>query len=771
MNWVGGKLHRHAKANANNTRRNQKSYFARARQGNQHSLQHSPLALLHYHAANHGHGPPAPERDTAIPLNQAEPRQQAQLANLSKENTAQTREDPDTLRLVKARLLQTTDWASIGLSRPPPSNFRSRSQMNRIGRRRKITSQEHGYKIQKRRENKRLARQADRMNDAENPQHHLGLQEQDYSIRLGSNIHKSQRTSQRVDSASHERYSNIPTQDLMLVETPEQEQRFTPRAQEPLELRNTEDYHSPAQSQFLPLNKALDLCSFDEVRDRSSSIVRHCPPTSDLFKFSSESPDAHGPSNPLVTNGQADTVASHSAGHEVHMKEADYSHAKPETEHIPDINFPSDALESPFQKESSNRSGPMRRHLQSGSSNDASSHSLLNSRFTIDHQVLMERLAKNQDDRSPTARAEGMQDSHPDRIPGSQPAQLQEARRVIESSQHDAHSRMTTTDEASSGGMEPPRKRPRLATDLRSTTSQGAMSLSDAISGSSPGTAKTQPRHNPNLRQRYTTARAETGDTVVGSSASDPPTAFSISDENEDWLRDVFPRDFPAIRNGFTFSPSASQSLPHMSSPSPTRPQSSMFERIDLPKSPRKVVTTDAVTSLNTVLHKRVSPSLNEPKYSETDFISRYSPMEGVIDDRLGAVSMHNNAARSGRGSCLALSTSHSRTSRTPTPFSPTRLSGGHASSPRLPERQFTPHRTPLWTSTRARVLSKANLPSSSHVSSPQYCRKGAVTPLWNSPGTDVAHRNHDYRLDHNKHYPGFASVRETSHRFLVPMR
>src|SRR5690242_11933585 len=118
MDWVGGKLQRHAKANANDQKRAQKQYFAKARQRLQYGQPPvSPPALAHYRASN-----PQPSSRTSLKATPPSRPTVSEGINLRGPRPPTPGESgpvpANPLEPVKRRLLGKADWAGLSIARP-----------------------------------------------------------------------------------------------------------------------------------------------------------------------------------------------------------------------------------------------------------------------------------------------------------------------------------------------------------------------------------------------------------------------------------------------------------------------------------------------------------------------------------------------------------------------------------------------------------------------------------------------------------------------------
>ena len=165
------------------------------------------------------------------------------------------------------------------------------------------------------------------------------------------------------------------------------------------------------------------------------------------------------------------------------------------------------------------------------------------------------------------------------------------------------------------------------------------------------------PHPNRNWRSRFERAKAEHERDVAkeGTSYGVPQCSTqALSDENEAWMKYVFPKDFGRIQTTFSFA-----------KPGPTAPSSrasftswqNIGNQVSIGSnpaifnySPPRPHVARAQRSIATAANATIFDPSQAPaagaSETETDFLSRFSPMEGIIDERLADGSVYNNPAR-----------------------------------------------------------------------------------------------------------------------------
>ena len=707
MNWTGGYLNRHSKANGKPLLKSQRQYFAKAKQRLQNGPVHaapSTFSLFHGQVTSDKHhqrnrSPSTSKRyPTSLDvgfLQEASPDRLTSLVNdnasFGKERQTRSTERPEhtvarrhhtpdnlnPLDRIKRRLLQESDWAGLAISRPVSIAFTPAEEMERIGRRRKITKEERKRKL-------RPARLQMIHHNLIRPfeDHHAHSSAPvpaatDLSIRIGSNIHQTLTTLSSLQEPSQSSSHRSTNGDSMLLDKFEHHvQNSKSKSRDNVQLASDEGTVSPSRkSNLLPLNEARDLKSFDEVLERSSSIVRQVMPSSTPF----------GDPQPRAAAAQSrNRAASSTNGRQLVEKITQYvpmTDPEQTPAHV-ENTYGEEAermeLSDGIRHDHSGVVEPEFRMNPPHSSTPASYHRLLHvtpgaqgqqTLFTLDHQVALEQ--------EMSGSVEGH--SYEPGVFGNSSGDPQKA---------------LNTQSSQSRGRSPPATRPGSALHRMAAAPLPSMALPSATDwGASAQTSpskghvlhaksRTQERRRPLhtlhkpvavprvaearepmswmrkfqlVKEQQHTTSVSRGDLRLGGPDS---RSGRLGDENEAWMRFVFPKDFGRIQDDFKFEecPSSRKNT----RPTPVSPLeygtqvSAPDQRYAANLSHR---AEDSIHASGISAPTAANATIFDPKWnhtvstdphmsqSETDFLSRFSPMEGVLDERLADVSIHNNAA------------------------------------------------------------------------------------------------------------------------------
>ena len=309
MNWTGGRLQRHSRANANTILKLQREHFARAKL--QARAVHKPLspiglsfAQAPYNRTGQLNAPQddepkrsgSPSRrnhppEVLLPVHRVGPNNQpghvSPVDRISDNGLPCEPADPPiaaedrTIDHVKQQLLKNSDWLGLTVSRPPIYNFAPPEEMDKLGRRKIWRSG-----ARRRKEQLQAANQAKSRlhNDYNGKDEHRFLTRPDesISIRIGSNIHGTQ-------TSVRERTQPEPTQsvkssatDSMILDQYEGVEAANPfrsipvRKETVLQPRDHDrtEVDRESASVILPLNEVRDLETFEQVKARSESLTR-----------------------------------------------------------------------------------------------------------------------------------------------------------------------------------------------------------------------------------------------------------------------------------------------------------------------------------------------------------------------------------------------------------------------------------------------------------------------------------------------------------------
>ncbi|KAL3466242.1 hypothetical protein BJX64DRAFT_24473 [Aspergillus heterothallicus] len=132
MNWTGGRLRRHSGPNDKSRKQTFKRPTA-ATKGPQHITLFNGLAKTH-----------EPEIRGGRELNDAAGQgQRAATTSLAPPQTLASQGSSTRLGQIKRQLLETTDWGVIGAARPVQASFTSQEELERFGKRRRLTDKDH----------------------------------------------------------------------------------------------------------------------------------------------------------------------------------------------------------------------------------------------------------------------------------------------------------------------------------------------------------------------------------------------------------------------------------------------------------------------------------------------------------------------------------------------------------------------------------------------------------------------------------------------------
>ena len=665
MNWTGGRLKRHSKANGNQLLKSQKQYFAKARQQLQNgpgaappsrfslfegllpsdgyrTFGHTPLDPRHPSRALKGpnrQNPSSSEREprssNVLSANNgvSEPispvRRESKSAQILK-----SREEPNSLDWIKQKLLRNSDWAGLAVAKPLSITFTPAEEMERIGRRRKVTKEERrrtGRPFGQQHVHHNLIRPFDK---GQNQSPAPANDPTDLSIRIGSNIHQTLTTKSSVQRQPVSPSHNSTAAEPMLLDKFERLAGNSPgKGREALFLApNAENDCTSEGSNLVPLNEARDLKSFDEVLQRSSSIVRQVHPSSTPFA------DPRSHQQTPATNSRRGTSTISSIGSSISAQgivpRLEAKKQTPPAAADSYTNYNHDHAEVNDRNESISQ-------RYSGSVDSRTSQSKYNTKiftsaqlaeplaattqrhppkFTLDNQVTLEQeLSERTNGRHHTQLA----------VPDRQ-REFQRSS-IFQNSSHELMS-----------GIPAPVDPRRAALQRQQVQAKPSEATS--------WMAKFQ------LAKEQHEASIENGE---GRGEALQSRSGRVGDENEAWMKFVFPKDFGRIQSEFTFEKGpANKTSPNMASMSSSdigtaslsaanklHPEET-FAQGDGSIHPSSVSAPTAANG--TIFDPTLHCSMLESKplaQTETDFLSRFSPMDGVLDERLGDVLTYNNAA------------------------------------------------------------------------------------------------------------------------------
>ncbi|EXJ70885.1 uncharacterized protein A1O5_05877 [Cladophialophora psammophila CBS 110553] len=742
MNWTGGSLQRHSKANANALVKKQKQHFAQARlrPGSRPSCPPSSAFSIHKaprqqlalktrqfprrasESENPAYGLDRKEEGSIGGRQPSETKilrsSDGQVKGQASDDERPSRQgnneftvgsnannihrqmgNADSLEHARKALLGKSDWVSIATARPVRFNQVIRDEIKGLGRRRKRAQLKQGTSMPQRNSGQGELRST-------RPARHVpSLRTEEISLRIGSNIHRTQTTSsfvgckepiQTVAGAIDEPNHSDKVQGRNETHHTSREiserrsiGKIRAHAREPRRGRIAE-LDSADEGNFITLEEAvgLGLTSWDKVRGHArsgtqtnASIVN--PPSSGAF------PDPLGAKHDARCN-----LAPYQQDNPYAISGGSHRHSSPQAPipALPDIIqrvitvglledgpgygsspplfsgpylHPSHALR-PVRTPSVDESI----HVAPGVACDVAvgAELGLRPRFTLEDQVKLEQAVgdlerERQQGRDSFFSADSLGQSDttdslrcPNNISVSTVG-------VVSETAPSKHAPIFKSNESESDGLHRPstgisgylaksvtKERRSRGEDIAShVTSERAKFVP------SPGFEEAIPRltdRSPGVP--FTFRSRKQGDQV---SASGRKTTSSLSKsidmDNEAWMRYVFPEEFGQIQDGFHFEtshlpPRSTASWPEVI-PAINKPScaqhgtSSLWLESEQPSSDPDLFDSpkSVPTAVNTSIFIHSPQHLD---HSETDFLSHLSPMEGHFDEGLVDISLYNNA-------------------------------------------------------------------------------------------------------------------------------
>ena len=684
MNWTGGSLQRHSKANANTLVKKQKQHFAKARL--QSRSRHIRLSSAGPSIAELPQYAPLlrKRRSSPIALGTQDSTQKSvrgneafgtvwrlsenpnsqfarrEPSNQSTEDEAGRQDNPgvrampslmfsdrqpdDTNGVDHARkdLLETSDWVGLTTMRPARFNRSVRDEMEKVGRRRKITS------LKRRRAGLHAHADGQTYHAVQPARQVPSVRTEDISVRVGSNIHRTQTTPSNcagkgstqlpenhlIESAPlASSRDELGSADTGLKTSENGNRSFWEKATAG-QTMSASDSGPQKETCLIPLNRAIDLnlSSWDMIREHSS---RSGSQTNARVSILPSDPSFLSP-----LDGEFGMVVKCNLSPEVNTNDEaailqDYASVSI-TQNIVQRGIAVGVLETAAEEQPTSPpfiqqdvyqklSSPVRtKHaklVQSPTlpSLDAAVSNLIerSPRFTLESQVELERTVQGLENR---ANSSGNVAFAPP--PG------------------DRHVRLADEAQALPGVSAFHRGLGPQSTDHRfSPILASKMDVLQTSSGLSLPT-----RHSSSVSLRC--HNQDDGQTLPNSTCNKVLTPTpNATIENDTWMKFVFPDDFRKVQHGFQFDNSHLQHKPKRA------------------RGPAKSFTNELISvqggsgSLRDREHSSYSnhtgantslfiPSQQNCDPSETDFLSYLSPMEGCLDERVVDVSVYNNPAR-----------------------------------------------------------------------------------------------------------------------------
>jgi len=766
MNWTGGRLQRHSKANANPQLKAQRQHFARARVQLQSgrsvpaplsfSIVHQPSVQEAFSGGRTGlveHSQPhatttslegrhnSPDNQQGKPIHNkrqrriqpqdattddlidssnkrgisAEGRRRGDFdADEDKRSGSDTHAPParNTLTAVKQSLLKRSDWMGLAAAKPLKINFALAEEMEKIGRRRKIT-----LKDKKRLREFQMVPQVhhNTIKPFRGPlsrEYTPAAEHGEASIRIGGNIHQTETTRGTINThaASPAMPSSMSDESMLLDRYEAAAITNSPRQRAPKKVRDEvyiaegDDLHQEDRSMnLISLENALDSTNFDQIRERSSSAViqRHVSAIS-----------YNSPCLPSRMSGQHKSKATQDASSSMirgrHLLQSDDSMPGTRTNSQNEGFQVQRGIEDIFMQENTRISGPERRMRNSkvaplsrksgasdvprpttpggvrGTEPDAARPplSVSSARFTLEHQVLLEEALEHRQVSSSVAE-ELKEILSPQRKSAfAKLVPLQKSFQSTTDNQTTAVSCQSQIkhlfDKGTDKGTDKVTHRKDQDTSRnRNNAVQKVDSILSAYQGAPETTIAPQTRlygsdgmrpasRSPSIRERFSVAghgQQQQTEGYLSRLVNPQHNAQSMGDENAAWMRYVFPKDFDRIQNGFEFAPASRDATRARSgsgtsytsqfsvSPSHGTDQS-MHVDINNDRSAASSARTFKTAANTTIFAPSQAPQVLELQHStptETDFLTQLSPMAGLLDERVADISVYNNAAKSER--------------------------------------------------------------------------------------------------------------------------
>ena len=747
MNWTGGRLQRHSKANANPVLRSQREHFARVRSQQPNRRREISPPRLSFFDPQEGWRPASEfdrreqeavansiqtgfsqetsdsvfERTRIYQSEMLDKRSQHRkrqrpsscdrnvgkqllrepdsipISSPASDRTIQgvqpqssrkfATNKPQTLREIKRSLLQRSDWMAISLVRPLQIDFPDAEEMQMIGKRRRIKQGDRAKRRDLPQYNPPPSLDQ-RLQYARNPARSSEVDSPYFSIRMGSKIHQSQKTDHPANLAS-----NPASSETMLLEREDTRPDF----KRPPDLPKTDELHGRqdrkifendhSSTNLLPLHQVLDSENFDQVKARSASLSpakKDSKPEAFSTSWttrraagrdiasSSEVPASQGLSKESIYPSSPPFQRSQKAASPVGIASSrlpaeDPSLASSNPSNGPDIEHRVPAFSKHVGKDHSGECGMQPRNTNRvstprlcaqkamhGIQKDrcpTESGSVLKPRvFTIERQIEDANIIQRRIDNkvaSPVAAVENVTTF----------SAALEARPVY-MNQNDVPSQVKNLSQSISLGRAQAHGSPKGPRYFEQN-SNGQMATQSSLSPISENAKFPNVGQIENLRSSPSHTirdpmRKRLGQEIA-SRHQDTSSVSHEQKENERWMKFVFGPDFEKVKNRFHPVAQGSIAQNKLERPGLGKPNDieSLVEepRWDSSEEADLASAKTIRTSANTVLHR---PSLGDTsdtriEPTETDFVSRLSPMTGYLDERLGLISNYTNPARTDR--------------------------------------------------------------------------------------------------------------------------
>jgi hypothetical protein len=689
MNWTGGRLQRHSKANANAQVKAQKDYFARARirqntKASAPSPLHLSIAAPPEQQARPRHSLDLPGHRAAVDECQSRqgrrrskfedatykshaitPRSTIHQRAKAQSSHSTTPPRVNTLEHVKRSLLKQPDWLGLAGTRPPNPECQPAKVLDQVGRRRRVTRedrqrQKHGGG--QRKIEHHLIKPFAGVDDASVPWPSPSAK---LSIRIGSNIHQSQPI--RPEHRSENLASAVPDSS----------------STEPMLLDMVEAQHHPARAKsgefyLAELNdaggSATKLMTRQDISDERGLIpledVRNFPSFDEVKRYSSSA--RHTISSSLSVSKQLLSEVSGPRTRPVHHTLSSFVHGRP----VDDQGLSSSDRNNNNRLVSIGSEPPVfAKRREDTPMQDIGADAAIGDTSGASREAREFRFG----DTSSVATRESLPVfENPNNGVSSLASAAVDARSKYDSpyaqlgkifSRGQPRAVYTIEEQVQ---LEELRKqqsnRPVFPDNSRST-----MSMEASARNRRP--TRRQERESANERRgpqtRYFTpeAKEEYGQNEHTQSSqvqvsSDGNRYRSQGDKNEAWMRDVFCTDFEKLQQRFSYAKAHPRSATHQTPPRNVifrKQTTEIFDHPELSEWPRnspqyssgsslpKTIKTGANTVLNVQSDMEHDRQRNSFMPSETDFLEQMSPMTGYLDERVANLSTYNNAAHTVR--------------------------------------------------------------------------------------------------------------------------
>ena len=673
MNWTGGKLQRHSKANSNALVKAQKDHFARARlRRSTNPIAPNPLHIStavadhqqrhFYRSRDHNNlhatidedplrthsrrrHSPQPTRRNPLPIASDQvPIRNGRTNFHDSHHTISPQ--VNTLEHVRNKLLKESDWLRLAPIRPPKPDCRPTTSLEQVGRRRRVTredQQRQTYGIGNRKVEHNLIKPFAQTYDTVAAQ---SRESEDISIRIGSNIHqsqaaKSQHRSERLGSTVPESSSTDP----MLLDMVEKQLPLASKEQGQYYLNDENNEEDLADFQaaidenaLIPLERAREFASFDEVKAYSSSekqttsTAQSKPKERLQASVKHQYRPQHLTSSSLVQARRSTDRVFSSSG-----KSRNTAFLNSETPSY--TKHPEDAVMKDVEllQESSQASRASLKAYNKASPDDR------NPQLSFERIARIEKLFESVPHCSSNKSA-----SRDLRVSDTCSARYERPPYTLER-QVEFEAKLSRRETHLRAGTRPENETGLLSGEPESNVVDGARA---------PGMRNTKTRYLTREAMRNNDHDSHSRSSIARTSPAITDQRQRQGDANEAWMRDVFSTDFDKLQQRFSFAKAPTRKATNQTPPQPTLSREVFSEGIG--KSGRSGWLERASqhsdssfpktikTAANTTLNMRSEWSHRENVFlpSGTDFLTQLDPMTGYLEEHFTDISTYNNAAQ-----------------------------------------------------------------------------------------------------------------------------